>query len=133
MAVKDFESLKRPATKDEIAAQLAHDAIDELQALRTGREDQLHTSQEQEILSRLAVLMVGPRKHAVLPVVRERYPQMAQLLDRQLGMVEHGAIRGISGQVYRYLSEGEVFTEGTRVTFLPTDDGMARNIQVVED
>lgn len=127
-----FESFKRPATKDEIAAQITHDTIDELEALRKGREGEPHTPQEQELMQRLGVLMVGPRKQAVLPVIRTRWPQMAQLLDRQVGVVNGSTIHGLDGHHFDFvLAEGETVPEGAQVTFLPTEDGMARHIQVI--
>lgn len=129
-----FESFKRLATKDEIAASITHDTIDEIERLRTGREDQPHTPQEQELMTRLSVLMTGPRKEAVLPVIRQRWPQMAQLLDRKVGVVRHaGTILTPEGEHFQFDHKAfdPPFEDGAQVTFLPTDDGMARNIQVI--
>lgn len=141
-----FTSFKRPATKDEIAASLTHDTIDEIEALRKGRESEPHTPEEAHLIERLGVLMAGPRKDAVIPVVRERWPQMAQLLDRTVGVVEachfdggqivYGIIRGIDGESYKFTERdateaGLVPDSTAQVTFLPTEDGMARNIQVI--
>lgn len=158
-----FESFKRPATNDEIAAQITHDTIDEMEALRKGRESEPHTQQEKDLMERLSVLMTGPRQASVLPVIRERWPQMASLLDRKVGVVEEcydegcptclcgnpgicadpmfhcrtcegtghplGVIVGIDGGRYRFYTHNLV--HGSQVTFLPTEDGMARNIQVI--
>lgn len=147
MGLKAFESFKRPATKDEIAASITHETIDEIEALRKGREDEPHTPEEQHLLERLSVLMAGPRKDAVLPVVRERWPQMASLLDRKVGVVEachfdggqivYGIIRGIDGDSYKFTEldakiAGLEADSQAQVTFLPTEDGMARNIQVIQ-
>ena len=131
MARHLFESFKRPATKDEIAASVTHDTIDELEALRKDRDGEPHTPQEQELLQRLGVLMVGPRKDAVIPVIRERWPQMAALLDRKVGVVNGTTIQTLDGAAYDFLVTDDAVPEGAQVTFLPSDDGMARNIQVI--
>lgn len=99
-------------------------------------------------MHRLAALMTGPRKHVAIPIVRQRWPQMAALLDRSVGLLEslpadqnaiYGIIRGVNGNAYQFTAADaqeagltlQHVADAVKVTFLPSDDGMARNIQVI--
>lgn len=86
-ATRIFETFKRPATKTEIAMQIAMDTIEEHQLARTGREDQPWDAHDTDRMQRLAALLVGPHKDAVTPIVLKAYPQMAALINRIIGHV----------------------------------------------
>jgi hypothetical protein len=127
-----FTSFKSPLTKTQAANAITHDTIDEIEALRKGGEDQPPTPEVTALMERLSVLMTGPHAKEVQSVVRQRWPQMASLLDRQVGIVRGTKIQTLDGHFYDVvLLEGDAFPDEAQVTFLPSDDGMARNIQVI--
>ncbi len=72
-----FRSLRTPLSKDEIAVQLAENAIEEYRIGRmaVGR-DAPETPESMALLQRLAVLMKGPHGHVVRPVVFKAFPEL---------------------------------------------------------
>lgn len=76
-----FRSLKTPLTKDQIAVQLAEDAIEEyrmerMAARMAAGSDAPETAHGMQLLQRLAALMKGPHGHAVKPVVFKAFPEL---------------------------------------------------------
>lgn len=73
-----FERFKNPTTKGQIAAQMAEDTIGEHEMARLGREQEPLDAHDMHRMQRLALLMVGPMKHAVIPIVERRWPDFAR-------------------------------------------------------
>lgn len=84
-ATRIFESFKRPATKDEIAAHLAEETIREHEAERIGREHEPWNDRDQDRMARLAALLTGPRQHAVKPVVARLWPDFVKVCEQKVG------------------------------------------------
>lgn len=84
-ATRIFASFRRPATKDEIAAQIAEDTIREHEQARVGREHEPWDAADTDRMERLAALLTGPRKHAVQPVVYRLWPDFAKACDQTVG------------------------------------------------
>ena len=142
MSVHSFKRLTNHPN-DHAAVTLAEDLCQQLQASRTGREDQPSNTHESGLMQGIASLMVGRHAPVVIPVVTRYYPQLVQLLLRQVGIVERlpdletaspGLIAtGLGGFTWH---QGAVrlgaLTVGARVSFFPTDDGCATQIDLLE-
>lgn len=148
-AVKVFTSFKRPATKTEIAKHIAEETIAEHKAERKGREHEPPNDRDMDRLNRLATLMVGPHKDAVIPVVLRAYPQMASLLNLKVGKMTtlvphidpekdcHGEIEDVNGVTYHWearhvLKNGSRPGIGHTFAFRVSNDGLATDLDQID-
>ena len=75
--MREFRSMHSPKTKDQIAVEIATDAIEEYRFLRMSLgSDAPETEQGFEILRRLSALMKGPHGKVVRPVVFKAFPEL---------------------------------------------------------
>lgn len=128
---------------DGIAAQMAQTLCEEQQAARKGREEEPWDQGDKDRMEQLAALMIGRHAPVVVPIVTKYYPQMVQLLLRKAGVVESvpdleqalpgvimvGAI-GYDWQ-HAHVRNGEMAI-GAKVSFFPSDDGIATQIDVMD-
>lgn len=147
---RSIQNIVPPMEKDDIAKQITEETIAEHIAARKGREDQPWDAADTDRMQRLAALMVGPRKHVAIPIILKAFPQMVMLLKRDFGHVSvmpwpgaletdslrDGEIKGPGGRKWRWspkdVKSGEM-SEGCMVTFVSSDDGVATQIDVIEN